>query len=278
MIYPNLLVNPGFNEGLGGWVVTQTPPDDTVTWQDGSVRFRRLGSANPASITQSIAVPNVPMIAKMFISEITSGAAAFSYAVGGQSYTTPGLKTLEFTPTGTLFRIQANANSDFVLDWAYLARKDSSMSNLILTLRDFDGDKKQTSVQMGPVTDGASYVTRKGQADALEAAVNAVAGNVARSQFLANDSEPNDVNAANLAFQTNIRWIVEWVDSVTGDGPYQTDIPTADIGNDSLVLPGSVEHDPAAAEWVAFKAAFNGIVVNPRTGSFVNITRIFLEQ
>lgn len=152
------------------------------------------------------------------------------------------------------------------------------MSTLIVTLRDFDGDKKQTSCELQAVTDGASYVAREAQAAALRDAINAVAGNVARYQFQAQDTAPNDVNAASLVFQTHIRWIVEWVDSVTGDGPYQFDIPTADISNNDLVLAGSTEHDPAAAEWIALKAAFNGIVVNPRTGSTVNITRIFLEE
>jgi hypothetical protein len=152
------------------------------------------------------------------------------------------------------------------------------MSNVIVTMRDFDGHKKQTSAQLGAVTDGASYVTREGQAAALRDAINAVAGNVARYQFLAQDTAPNDVNAAIVSYQTHYRWIVQWVDSVTGDGPYQFDIPTAKLDDSTLVLTGSIQHNPAHADWIAFKAAFNGIVVNPATGSTVTITAIFLEQ
>jgi len=101
---------------------------------------------------------------------------------------------------------------------------------------------------------------------------------IARSTFAANDSAPNDVNAANLLYQTHYRWIVEWVDSISGDGPYQFDIPTPNVGDNTLVLPGSIEHDPAHAGWIALKAAMNGKVLNPRTSSPISITRIYLEQ
>lgn len=288
-IGPNLVPNGTFDVDLSGWTGYS---QSAVGWTGGRAQMTALSASNSRRLGT---VANVSLQAyKRYLLtadlEVLTGTWTFSHITIGKFFGDPtvqhgpgihkvALQTrivpLGFTP-GYIYIGSSYPGQAYIDNVQF--REVLDMSNLILTLRDFDGDKKQTSVQMGPVTDGASYVARKAEADALETAVNAVAGNIARSQFLANDSEPNDTNAANLSYQTNIRWIVEWVDSVTGDGPYQTDIPTANITGNGLVLAGSVEHDPAAAEWIAFKTAFNGKVVNPRTGSTVNITRIFLEQ
>jgi len=152
------------------------------------------------------------------------------------------------------------------------------MSKVILTLRDYDGDKKQTSLELGPVTDGASYVTREAEAAAIRDAVNTVAGNIAAYDFLAQATEPNNTNAASPVFQTHVRWIVEMVDSVTGDGPYAFDIPTADLGTAGLFVANTNQHDATHAAWIALKAALNGKAINPRTGSTMNVTAIYLEE
>lgn len=270
----------GWNNGAGGNAL------QTLEWSDG--RLHAVASGATQWVTRPI-VPAIP----------AGKAHVFSgklHVISGQVVTGPNVVTghpgiqqgpgqwnIGYTwtpnaPFGTWVTYSLGGPAEWYLDNMSLRGVGSDMSKVVLTLRDYDGDKKQTSAELGAVTDGASYVTREAQAAAIRDAVNAVSGNIAGYDFLAQSSEPNNVNTATPEFQTHIRWIVEMVDSVTGDGPYAFDIPTADVGNPDLFLPSSTEHDPAAAEWIALKAAMNGIVINPRTGSPMNITRIYLEE
>jgi len=275
-----VLNNPYFLTSLAGWTAVGADPS-SVVWNDGAAVLTRPVGGPLASLAQNTLVVGKPYRIQALISA-NSGNYVFGANFGGQqfSYTTPVVKTIDLPSAGSIqlgFYLQS-ADRSVRVEWVTAHRLDLSMSMLTLVMRDFDGHKKATSAMLGPVTDGASYVARKGEADALEAAINTVAGNVARSTFAANDSAPNDVNAANLLYQTHFRWIVEWTDSITGDGPYQFDIPTPNVGDNSLVLPNSIEHDPAHAGWIALKAAMNGKVLNPRTSSPISITRIYLEQ
>jgi len=275
--HPQVLTNPHFNTGLSGWTVIQQP-GSTVTWSDGVAFINRPSGGGVAAIQQTVMVVGAPYEARAYL-DSNGGGMSWGAQSAGVSLTGTGLKIRQFTATHATFVISASSLvASARINYVELRRLDVSMSKVILTLRDYDGDKKQTSVELGPVTDGASYVTREGQAAALRDAVNAVAGNIAQYDFLAQSTEPNNINTALPVFQTHIRWIVELFDSVTGDGPYAFDIPTADLGNGDLVLPSSVEHDPAAAEWIALKAALNGIAINPRTGSTMTVGRIYLEE
>lgn len=276
---PNRLTNAGFNNGLAGWTVSVTG-NGIVEVIDGDLHIFQDDSEN-AYAAQSVLGDAGTYDLEIGVSQVT-GFGVFGVAAVGPflSFTTPGVKRFTVTnPGNPLFIINRNSlGSNFYISYASVRRREDSMSKVILELRDYDGDKKQTSIDLGPVTDGTSYTARAAEAAAIRDAVNAVAGNVSRYAFNALDSEPNNVNAATPVFQTHVRWIVEMVDSVSGDGPYAFDIPTADLGNSDLFLPGSVEHDPAAAEWIALKAAMNGIAINYRTGSPMNITRIYLEE
>lgn len=275
-----VLNNPQFDQGATGWTLAQGS-GSTVTISNGQARLVRPAGAASAAITQNVLVVGAPYVLRAFISR-NVGAYVFGANAGGQQvgYTTPGLKQINIAAAGAaqLGVYLQTADREVDVEWVTAHRLDVNMSKVVLTLRDYDGDKKQTSVELGPVTDGTSYTTREAQAAAIRDAVNAVAGNIASYDFLAQSTEPNNVNTATPVFQTHIRWIVELFDSVTGDGPYAFDIPTADLSNADLVLPSSVEHDPAAAEWIALKAALNGIVINPRTGSTMTVGRIYLEE
>lgn len=151
------------------------------------------------------------------------------------------------------------------------------MSTVVIGIRDFDGDKPQTSATLGPVTDGPSYVAREAQAAAVREAVNAVCGNIWRYQFLAIDTEPADTNAASQVIQANHRWKVTFIDSVTGDKVYWY-IPTADLTVADLLLTGSSKHNPATQAWIDFKAAVNGILINKKTGSTISVEEIEYEE
>lgn len=272
-----VLANSQFN-AAAGWTLTASAPA-TATIANGRLRIVSPSGQSATALQPVLTSPGVWEFL-VYVTNIT-GQGNFGVAVTGpfQAFTSPGLKRFVVTNPGNAnFAIGRSTATDFQVEWASARRIDIDMSKVVLTLRDYDGDKKQTSLELGPVTDGTSYTTRQGQAAAIRDAVNAVAGNIANYDFLAISTEPNNANAATPVFQTHVRWIVEMVDSVSGDGPYAFDIPTADLGNADLFLPGSVEHDPDAAEWIALKAAINGIAINPRTGSTFNITRIYLEE
>jgi hypothetical protein len=276
----NIVTNPTFLTDLSGWSII-TP--GAVVWEDGAARMNSPG-VNGARLDQTPpvipgrvyqVVVNLPILTTTFRIQLSTDGG-----LSRQDVTTPGLKQYTMTALGSDGKIRLSLlNAGTALfDLITIREVGASMSKVAITLRDYDGDRKQTSIDLGPVTDGASYVSREAEAAAIRDAVNAVAGNIAAYDFIANNSEPNDTNAATPDMQAHVRWIVELTDSVSGDGPYKFAIPTADLGNAALFLPSSTEHDPAAAEWIALKAAMNGIAVNYRTGSPFNVTRIYLEE
>jgi hypothetical protein len=275
---PNVHVNPSFDSGLTGWNAALGGAS-TITASGGKATFTRAGGST--NLSQNVLVIGAPYLFEVQVSEIVGGTFYFGANFSGQVriISTPGKYSLIVPSVGAISSMLVKNNDGIaVVEWASARRMDIGMSKVSLTLRDYDGDKKRTSLELGPVTDGTSYVTRQAAAAAIRDAVNAVAGNIAAYEFAAISTEPNDTNTASPVYQTHVRWIVELFDSVTGDGPYAFDIPTADLGNGDLFLPASQEHNPAAAEWIALKAALNGIAINPRTGSTMTVGRIYLEE
>jgi len=276
----NLFRNGGFNSGAN-WTLTQTGAG-IATIADGALYLKRPSSGDIA------AASNTPIwnaiIGAVYDFEVAieriSGTPRIDFAGTNQTITQSGVTKFSKTAINANTAVfTSNAPAEYRVSYAIARlRSDQSMSKVILTLRDYDGDKKQTSLELGPVTDGASYVTREAEAAAIRDAVNAVAGNIASYDFLAQATEPNNTNASSPVFQTHVRWIVEMVDSVTGDGPYAFDIPTADLGTAALFVPNTNQHDATHAAWIALKAALNGKAINPRTGSTMNVTDIYLEE
>lgn len=151
------------------------------------------------------------------------------------------------------------------------------MGELTVTYKDYDGGKKQFSFTMPDMT-GVNFATVDGYHDALVSALAGVTlGAVLDEKRLYQRTyTPNVTPPAESEAQVNIRWVVEAFDAVAGQS-WKWYIPTADIRTASgLMLPNSQQHDPAAAEWIAFKAAFNQAVLSP-AGNAVNITSIYYE-
>jgi len=275
---PNIAPNPQFLVSEAPYVLSGDSAPNIHAWEAGRLHIKRSGGDAFAQTPVGLIIPGVSFLVRVG-AEVISGTGRLLWTGGSLNFTTSGETQAIFTPSGAgPLYLYAGANTEVFYDWITVRRSDQSMSKVVLTLRDYDGDKKQTSVELGPVTDGPSYVTREAQAAAIRDAVNTVAGNIANYDFLAQSDEPNNLNTATPVFQTHVRWIVELFDSVTGDGPYAFDIPTADLGTAGLFLPASVEHDPAHAAWIALKAALNGIVINPRTASTMTVGRIYLEE
>lgn len=151
------------------------------------------------------------------------------------------------------------------------------MGELVLTLKDNTGDKKQFSFTMPDMT-GVNFATVDGYHDSLSAAVLGVTLGTLQDEkrLYQRTYNPNVAPPAESEAQTNLRWVIEAFDAVVGKS-WKWFIPTADIRTATgLLLPNSEQHDPAAAGWVAFKAAFNQAVLSP-DGNAVTITSIYYE-
>jgi len=276
----NLLPGAGFdNPAL--WSLTQAN-NGVMTVSGSQLHGARPGAGDTAF---AVANPAVPVVAGAQY-ELRYGGTVISgllrFDIGGATYefSTDGEGWVLFTPAGTgQFSIIVNVGSEILLDWVSLRRVGSEMASLVMTMRDYDGDKKQFSIPLGAVTDGATYTTVSGNATTLSAAIAAVlSGHIARQQFVATDTEPANTNATVLNSQTHLRWIIKYVDATTGDGPYQFALPTPDLEDETLVVANTTNHDATNAEWIALKAAMEGGEVKSPAGNNITITEIFLEE
>ena len=278
----NVVPDAGMDDE-GVWTITTT--DDGVVTFANSVCTLENGPLN--GLAQIFDGIPITVIGDWYQLKIKLSAMVNTMRIqfAGEVFdiSTPGIKTfrVQATAADSVILLKRNiANMRAEIEWLSIRKEGNNMSSLVMEMRDFDGDKKQFSIEMGVVSDGATYTTISGEATALAAAINAVvAGNNSNLKFIATETEPDDTDASAFLAQAHVRWIIEWKDATTGDGPYQTAIPCPDLGDDTLVLVGSNHYDPANAEWITLIAAMEGgEVVNPRTGNGITIQDIFLEE
>ncbi len=152
------------------------------------------------------------------------------------------------------------------------------MGELSVTLKDNTNDFKQFSLPTADIT-AVNFATMDGYYDAfMSALAGVVLGTVKDEKRLYQRTyTPNVTPPPESEAQTNLRWVVQATDAVTGKTDHKFYIPTADIRTASgLLLPNSEQHDPAAAEWIAFKAAFNQMVLSPE-GNALTVNAIYYE-
>ena len=278
----NIVTDAGF-DNEAEWVVTQDG-DAIVTFGGSILHMENGGASGLAQVVDDIEISEDGAWYELKLKGlITNGPLRVRYGGVDTNITDSGITTVRFqaVAAGTALQIKRIApNFDVDLDWISIRKEGQKMSSLVMEFRDFDGDKKQFSIEMGAVTTDVSYGIVSGEAAALATAIAAVcAGNVSNQQFIATETEPDDTDATDFLAQTHVRWIIEWKDATTGDGPYQTAIPTPDLGDNTLVLVGSNHYDPANAEWITLIAAMEGgEVKNPRTGNNIIVQDIFLEE
>lgn len=278
---PNVVPDAGMDD-IGIWTVSTTD-DGVVTFSD-SVAHLSNGPANGlAQIFDGIPETVIGVFYEVKIKLVMSGGTLrIQFAGEFIDISTSGIKTywVEASDADSVVLIKRNdSNFQADIEWISIRKEGDAMSSLVMEMRDFDGDKKQFSLEMGAVTDGTTYDAVSALATTLAAAINDVcAGNNSTLKFVATESEPDDTDASAFLAQAHIRWIIEYKDATTGDGPYQIAIPTPDLGDDTLVLAGSNHYDPADAKWVTLIAAMEGEVKNPRTGNEITIQDIFLEE
>lgn len=151
------------------------------------------------------------------------------------------------------------------------------MGELAITLKDNTNDFKQFSFPTADIT-AVNFATQDGYFDAFMSALAGVVLGVVKDEkrLYQRTYQPDITPPAESEAQTNLRWVVEATDAVTGKKP-KFYIPTADIRTvTGLLLPNSEQHDPAAAQWIAFKAAFNQLVISD-DGHALTVSAIYFE-
>jgi len=101
-------------------------------------------------------------------------------------------------------------------------------SRMGLTVVDWDGDKKITSFE-GVTGTAANFTAQETLRAALITALQAIIlGNTVQTLFSAVVTDFTPGNASDPGAQTNIQWIIEYSDNVTGL-VYTTSLGTADL-------------------------------------------------
>lgn len=152
------------------------------------------------------------------------------------------------------------------------------MGLLTMTLKDYNSDYKQFSIVGLDITQAADFATIDGYHDAMVAGIAGVClGSVRKAERVYERVyNPQVAPPADSVAQTNIRWKVTFSDNVNGVVDHVW-LPTADIRIASgLLLANSQQHDPTAAAWVAFKAAFHQFA-RSKDGNPVTISQIEYE-
>lgn len=106
---------------------------------------------------------------------------------------------------------------------------------------------------------------------ALNALSDLTLGNVNKTTFVAQINQVTAGPALLPAAQRELKWLLEFTDSTTGDRFYR-EVPTADIVTAGLLITNSDLADLSAAEWQALKTALDGNVRNNATGNTATLT------
>jgi len=150
------------------------------------------------------------------------------------------------------------------------------MARSTFKFRDYDNDLKQISAPSAEVTNTANYAAAYTLHSDLQAAIAAVVlGNFALNEYAPRSIEVSAAPASPVA-QTNVQWLVTYQDDI--DLHKETlSIPTADIATAALRLTNSSQHDPAHADWIAFKAAFEAYALS-NLGNAVTVISIEFKE
>lgn len=146
-----------------------------------------------------------------------------------------------------------------------------------MSLGDFDSQKRQFSFDTAVVT-AANHDAQKTTHDALVASVMAVTlGTLDFEEFVGDREQIRPyLRAVNSVAQTNIQWVITYEDDVNFS-QYNVRIPTADLEDETLLMPGTNEWDPTDALWVTFKTDFEAHVLSP-DGNAVTLQKVVYLQ
>lgn len=124
-----------------------------------------------------------------------------------------------------------------------------------ITFVDDEGQRVQTSFRVGNGADDADINAL------LDAVEDLSIGLTGERGITARQVEDTVTVASHPYAQTDIRWRIEYTDNANGRR-YTSTIGCAQYG-ETLKLANSEAYNPAAAEWTAFKNAFEAVVISP---------------
>lgn len=156
-------------------------------------------------------------------------------------------------------------------------RKLTVVARLTIKFLDYDLDVKQISI---PSTDSSAvnYATNLALAEALQTAIGAVTGGTRILQAYTPDENvvASPTPPSQLAYQNHTQWLVTVQDTI--DGHKETlSLPTADVLDNTLVITNTDQHDPAHADWIAFKSALEDFM-DSNLGNPVTVVSIVLKE
>lgn len=134
------------------------------------------------------------------------------------------------------------------------------MSRATMSLRDYSNEMTTTTVN-GVALTSANFDAQTTQWTALRAAIQGLTLGVTAQQSLSQFAQLSGATPSDPFAQREVKWLVNYHDAVTNK-KYQTEIGTADLGDDHLVA-GSDMADLTSADWVAFISAFEAFVRAP---------------
>lgn len=134
------------------------------------------------------------------------------------------------------------------------------MSRATMALRDYSNEITTTTVN-GVALTSANFDAQVTAWTALRAAIQGLTLGVASQQSLSNFVPLSGATPSDPFAQREVKWLVNYHDTTTNK-KYQTEIGTADLGDDHLV-PGTDMADLSNADWVAFITAFEAFVRSP---------------
>lgn len=140
-------------------------------------------------------------------------------------------------------------------------------SRVIFTVEDYSGESSSFGVE-GIDVDSANYDAQQTEAIALSTAVaNVSIGTLAERKFVASIANPESGQPASQYAQRELKWLVTYVDTVTGD-LQQSEIPCPDL---TLLVAGTDLMNTAAGAGAALKTAWDAFVQS-KAGNAVSLT------
>lgn len=139
---------------------------------------------------------------------------------------------------------------------------EDDMSQSQFTLKDWSNENSTASFYSGDIT-AASLPGFLTQFGALRSAIEGITlGTMHKERWIGDDTLlSNDLPASGEA-QREKKWLVTYR-GVVNDRLYTLEIPTADLGQANILLPGSDRADPDHPSITAFVSAFEAIGRSP---------------
>jgi hypothetical protein len=149
------------------------------------------------------------------------------------------------------------------------------MSRINYTQADYGGEKTVFGVEIATI-DAANFDTMIAAILALETAVQDVCIGAKIKREVILQSLGSLTAATDSEAQRELKWLVNYHDNGNPLRSLNIEIGCPDIIDATLMVAGTDMWDPTNADWIAFVAAFEAVVLAPYTGNNVTVDRVTL--